>query len=221
MYIYIYIPVCSWFVPHVWLHIPQDITMISLVNLTIYSPANLIMVHLKFATYVILIPMNTLSDMLYVWNMYQHLPQKSPSFVGKNIYQHHGSHLGLVIKQGVLENEPISSRIFPAMLHWCWIFLLMFEHQRVNPDVFIAIEIPVRSYNFPIKPMKSHEIPFSSLFISLFISPCQSPKKTPSRHVPPRPAIGTRWKRCWSSTMSPFCLGLDRHPSRRSVMEVS
>ena len=144
------------------------------------------MVHLKFATYVILIPMNTLSDMLYVWNMYQHLPQQSPSFVGKNIYQHHGSHLGLVIKQGVLENEPISSRIFPAMLHWCWIFLLMFEHQRVNPDVFIAIEIPVRSYNFPIKPMKSHEIPFSSLFISLFISPCQSPKKNA---VPPRPAI--------------------------------
>ena len=150
------------------------------------------MVHLKFATYVILIPMNTLSDMLHVWNMYQHLPQKSPSFVGKNIYQHHGSHLSLVIKQGVLENEPISSRIFPAIkLHWCWIFLLMFEHQRVNPDVFIAIEIPVRSYNFPIKPMKPHEIPFSSLFISLFNIPIPKPKNKRQRRVPP---FGTRWE---------------------------
>ena len=52
-----------------------------------------------------------MSQMLHVWNIYLHLPQKSPSYVGK--YTSTMEHLGVIILDEIFENDQRDSYSSP------------------------------------------------------------------------------------------------------------
>ena len=51
--------------------------------------------------------------MLHVWNIYQHLPQKSPSFVGK--YSSTMEHLGMLLGDSSQSTSPPPPKRFPSL----------------------------------------------------------------------------------------------------------
>ena len=92
----------------------------------------------------------SIAHMLQVWNMYQHLPEKSPKC--RWIYQHHGSHLGiekcwgysLLSRPQIFSGYPtgshdgfFTSSLEAKTLRVCWPILTAFNWLGFHPPLGI------------------------------------------------------------------------------------